>query len=144
MRQRCKDINCDDFPDYGGRGITVCARWDSDFAHFLADMGEPPDGHSIDRVNGTRGYWCGKPECPECGPLGREPNCRWATAKQQARNIDRNRIITLDGVTRCVAEWAEVRGISTATIHARLARGWDERRAVMTPRLRKPTTRPAA
>ena len=69
MRQRCTNPNADQFKWYGGRGISVCGRWDS-YENFLADMGERPAGTTLDRINGDGNY---------------EPmNCRWATAKQQA------------------------------------------------------------
>lgn len=71
MRQRCTNPNSHRFLLYGGRGIKVCQRWDS-FENFLADMGEKPDGLSLDRINNDGNY---------------EPsNCRWATRKEQAQN----------------------------------------------------------
>lgn len=71
MRTRCLNPNANDYPDYGGKGITVCERWDS-FENFLADMGERPEGMTIDRKDG-RGHY--------------EPdNCRWATAHEQRVN----------------------------------------------------------
>src|SRR5271157_2808802 len=75
MRVRCSDPKCDFWSDYGGRGIKVCARWDK-FENFLADMGERPEGTSIDRWPDQDGNY--------------EPgNCRWATAKEQMRNTRR-------------------------------------------------------
>ena len=72
MKQRCQNPNQPHYERYGGRGITVCDRWQK-FAEFYADMGDPPtDQHSIDRIDNDRGYEPG--------------NCRWATLIEQAQN----------------------------------------------------------
>lgn len=86
--KRCTDPNDAAYPNYGGRKEnprTVCARW-KDFANFFADMGERPENAEIDRIDNSGSYVCGRPECSECGPLNREPNCRWVTRDENQRN----------------------------------------------------------
>ena len=84
-------------------------RWD-DFECFLKDMGERPQGHSIDRIDNTKGYY--------------KENCRWATQAQQCRNKSNNVILTLNGITMCATDWSEHLGIHTDTIRRRLKRGF--------------------
>lgn len=72
MRQRCTDSNRKDYPNYGGRGIKVCSRWLDSFWNFLDDMGDRPNGCSIDRIDNDGDY------TPN--------NCRWATATEQRLN----------------------------------------------------------
>ena len=72
MIARCENTEHRSYPDYGGRGITVCLEWRSSFEQFLADMGEPPEGRSIDRIDNEAGY--------------SKANCRWATPQEQRAN----------------------------------------------------------
>lgn len=71
VRNRCLNKNNPQFANYGGRGIDICSEW-NDFAVFYKDMGDVPEGRSIDRVDNDKGY--------------SKDNCRWATTQQQAEN----------------------------------------------------------
>jgi hypothetical protein len=134
MLDRCQNPNAADYARYGGRGIDVCARWQGDFGAFYLDMGDRPSAkHSIDRIDNDKGYWCGHPACPECGSFWREPNCRWATSKEQSRNRRTNRLITHNGWTQCLAAWAEEVSTAPGTILMRIRRGWSVARALATP-----------
>lgn len=108
MRQRCYNPNNIAYEAYGGRGILICERWQH-FPYFYADMGNPPRRHEIERIDNDSGY------SPE--------NCKWATRREQQNNRRGNRTITIDGVTRTVAEWSELTGIHHNTIAQRLDRG---------------------
>jgi hypothetical protein len=117
--QRCRNSNDSAYQNYGERGIRVCDRWGS-FENFMADMGERPSpDHSIDRINNDGNYEPG--------------NCRWATMAEQSRNTRVNVLITHDGETLCVAEWAERYGIPQERLNGRLKSGWDFEKAVSTP-----------
>jgi hypothetical protein len=109
IRRRCLQPNDAKYPDYGGRGITICARW-NDFAAFNADMGPRPSRlHSIDRRDNDLGY------TPE--------NCYWATWHEQQSNRRDTRKITHNGRTQCLMHWARELGISNTTLARRLERG---------------------
>lgn len=98
------------YPDYGGRGISVCDEWRNSFATFFADMGDPPSkNHSIDRIDVNGNY------SPE--------NCRWATRKEQERNKRNNRIVVLDGNEMCLADAADILGMTYGAARARANRG---------------------
>lgn len=119
MIARCENANNPAYEDYGGRGISVCQRWRESFEAFLKDMGPRPSGkHTLDRFPSNDGNY--------------EPgNTRWATRIQQNRNRRSNRLITIDGVTRCVVEWSECPGAAShVNIRARKRMGWPDREAV--------------
>jgi hypothetical protein len=109
MRQRCNNPNNSDWAAYGGRGVRVCPLWD-DFTVFFSEMGECPDGHSIDRIDVNLGY--------------SKANCRWATAKTQANNKRSNRVIEFGGKSATLQGWADETGILRETIAARIDAGW--------------------
>lgn len=118
MVQRCTNTNNPRYADYGARGITVCKRWRK-FENFLADMGMPPFGQTLDRKNNNRGY--------------SKANCRWTDAFVQARNSRRAVNITINGVRRCISEWCTATGISYGLYKARTKRGWPQKKALSTP-----------
>lgn len=119
MKGRCENPSDTGYKNYGGRGIKVCTRWQS-FENFLADMGEPPPGYTIDRRDNNGDYAPG--------------NCRWATQKQQMRNTRRNILITYNGETRTLAEWAERMHMDISALHWRLREArWTIARALTTP-----------
>jgi len=118
MLGRCRCSSNRSFPNYGGRGISVCERWTT-FEHFLSDMGDPPLGTTLERIDNNGAY----------APT----NCRWASRTEQARNTRSNRLLTHNGRTECLARWAEISGVPAKTIAARLDRyGWALERALTT------------
>jgi len=92
MIQRCNNPNNKRYKDYGGRGIKVCEKW-TKFEGFLQDMGKRPEVMTLDRVDNDGDY------CKE--------NCKWSTRKEQQRNTRKNRLITINGITKCIAEWCD-------------------------------------
>jgi hypothetical protein len=103
-KNRCLNPNDPSWKNYGGRGITMCARWIDAYENFLADMGEPPPGMSLDRIDNDGNY---------------EPsNCRWATKTEQCHNSRSARVWRIGDMTfytkRAAAEHF---GVSEGTIH---------------------------
>jgi hypothetical protein len=115
MRDRCRNPKAAHYDCYGGRGITVCERWINSFGNFYEDMGPRPSSrHSIDRIDVNGHYEPG--------------NCRWATIAEQRRNTRTNTIVQYLGRDMCIAEAAELSGISQCTLSMRIRRGWDSSR----------------
>lgn len=120
MRKRCYLSTHFRYADYGGRGVGVCERWRHSFEAFYQDMGPRPSAsHSLDRIDNNGDYEPG--------------NCRWSTAKEQARNTRRNRMLTFRGQTMCVAAWSEETGININTLYIRIHRGWSIDRVLSKP-----------
>lgn len=129
---RCTNEHDTNWKHYGGRGITMCAGWSGSFAEFFADMGRRPENTSIDRIDNDKGYWCGR--CFECVSLGRAANCRWATPSEQARNTRATRLLTHNGQTMPLPDWARVIGVHPVTLINRLRRGWQLNEALSVPK----------
>jgi len=104
MLARCRNKAVDSYPNYGGRGIKVCERWQV-FDNFFADVGHAPLGMSLDRIDNNGNY---DPE-----------NCRWATQTEQCRNTRRSATATVNGQTKTFAEWSEISGISRGLLSTR-------------------------
>lgn len=98
MKSRCLNPKSDDYSNYGGRGITICAEWVTDFAMFLADMGRCPKGKSLDRKDTNRGY------CRD--------NCKWSTTDEQCNNRRNNIRISVDGRTQTLMQWSKEIGFN--------------------------------
>jgi hypothetical protein len=122
MKERCNVPTQEAYADYGGRGIAVCKEWDESFEAWFAYMGpRPSPDHSIDRINNDGNYEPG--------------NVRWATREQQQRNTSQNRLLTHDGLTLCVVEWAERVGLPCSVLSDRINKlGWPVAKALLTPK----------
>lgn len=116
MLERCLNPNNKLYPQYGGRGISICERWMT-FENFFEDMGHRPKGTTIDRYPNNDGHY--------------EPgNCRWATAKEQARNTRATLFVEFNGRRTPLREVAEITGVKYMTLYQRLTNGWTLDRAV--------------
>ena len=118
MISRCHKFGSSGYQDYGGRGIKVCARWKK-FENFYADMGDRPEGLTLERKNNDGNYEPG--------------NCKWATLEEQANNKRNNRRIIISGVTYSLSQASRVFSISRSTLRGRLNKGWEPHDAVFTP-----------
>lgn len=114
MKTRCTNPKCNDYPNYGGRGITICADWrgkdgflcfyDWATSHGYTDL------LTIDRIDVNGNY---------------EPtNCRWISQPQQTRNRRNVVTLTYNGETISCAEWSRKMGLYPGTVNNRLHKGW--------------------
>lgn len=120
MRRRCYEKTLFAYCFYGGKGISVCERWRESFENFLSDMGERPDGLTLDRIDSSGNY---------------EPsNCRWSTAKVQGNNKSSTKFITFNGETLCVNDWANRLDMTVQSLWYRLYKyHWSIEDALTTP-----------
>ena len=116
MKRRCYAVHRKEYPNYGGRGITVCERWLNSFENFLEDMGERPAGYTLERINNDGNY------CPE--------NCKWIARREQERNKRTNSVHDFNGRRMSVVEAAEMFGLKPGTIYQRLRRGWSPDKSI--------------
>lgn len=118
MMGRCYDTNADNYHRYGGRGIVVVEDWHV-YDNFEIDMWPRPEGMTLERREND-------------GPYSKV-NCFWATKTEQANNRASNRLITFDGMTMNVSQWAAHLGLAHTALRCRLHKGWSEERALSTP-----------
>jgi len=117
MIQRCYDTKARSYKNYGARGIKVCDRWKESFFNFLEDMGNRPQGKSLDRID----------------PLGDyEPkNCRWATSKEQGNNKRNNLILEAFGRKQTLQQWADEYNMTWSLLRQRIMReNWTVEKAL--------------
>lgn len=122
MKERCYNKNNKNYPQWGGRGISICDEWINDYAVFRAWALKNgyDDSLSLDRIDVNSNY------SPE--------NCRWATYKEQARNKTNAVLLEYNGVKKPLAEWADDLGINYGTLYRRIFfDGWSVDRALSEP-----------
>lgn len=109
MKSRCNNPHAQAYKDYGARGIKVCERW-FEFSNFFEDMGHAPAGLELERIDNSGDYCLA--------------NCKWASVKEQARNRRSNKLITFQGITLCLSEWAEKLGVTHHLLNKRIRIGY--------------------
>lgn len=121
MHQRCLNLQSTSYPDYGGRGITICPEWrgEGGLKRFVTDMGQRPAGTTLDRIDSNGNYEPG--------------NCRWATPKRQQNNRRVSKFLTFQGETLTQSEWTERLRFGKNIISERLRKGWTVEKALTTP-----------
>lgn len=120
IKARLYNKNNKSYCNYGGRGIKMCQEWLDDFQSFKkwAHLNGYAEGLTIDRIDVNGDY---------------EPsNCRWVSKAEQAINKRNNHLITCQGETKTLSQWADISGVCHATIIDRISRGWDIEKAIFT------------
>ena len=118
MKARCGDKNITHIKYYSKRNIKICKRW-LKFENFYKDVGNPPKGKSLDRINNNKGYY--------------PNNWRWATKKEQSRNQKNNITLKYNGKIERLINLAEKHGIKLTTLQYRLNNGYSIEKALTTP-----------
>jgi hypothetical protein len=116
MIQRTCNPNCPMYPRYGGAGIGVCESWQN-FEGFLSDMGQAPDGLTLERVDNSKGYG--------------QDNCKWATYAEQNRNKSSSKLLTLNGKTQAAVDWMAELNLTHDQIYKRIRRGWNDEEVLL-------------
>lgn len=117
MISRCIHSSHTSYPRYCALGVTVCERWSGSFPNFLSDMGEAPDGLSIERKHGALVY--------------NSENCVWATDREQALSRKTTRWVTHAGETLCLKDWAKKIEMPYLKLYKRFVmRGWSFERSI--------------
>lgn len=123
MVGRCHRVTDPAYPHYGGRGIALYPQWRNSFEEFEFYVAQLPhvdeEGYTLDRINNNGNYEPG--------------NVRWATQSEQSRNKRTNHLVTFDGKTQCITEWAKELGMRKNTLQRRLSVGWSVEDALSTP-----------
>lgn len=122
MLQRCTNPAAPKFSRYGAVGVTVCREWYY-FENFLSDMGERPEGKTLDRLDGSRGY--------------SKDNCVWATPLEQSSHLKNNVVISYLGENYHFSGLARKLGLHWTTLRFRVKNGWPEERWSERPTLNR-------
>jgi hypothetical protein len=92
IKMRCTNTNDPSYKDYGGRGINMCDEWFNSFEQFYKDMGDKPEGLSLDRIDNNKGYF--------------KENCRWATKSEQSKNRRNTIFLEYNNKIMCLKDWS--------------------------------------
>ncbi len=122
MIQRCTNPRDKGFQRYGGRGIKVCARWRSSFDLFALDMGDRPEGRTLERIDSDGDY------TPE--------NCKWATTVEQNNNRSMCIVVEMNGERMTLKQaWRRhaIAGLTYRALHKRFTKGQSIEEALSAP-----------